>query len=103
MTAPITPPNPFYVPLDRQVTLSLDGTWRFAPDPDDRGAADGWHRLRSRPRRSRSVGEPASGDVQRLPGDVVGLVTGQVDRHVGHVLGPLDPSDRHRRHRLRLE
>ena len=44
MTAPITPPNPFYVPLDREVTRSLDGTWRCAPDPDDRGEADGWHR-----------------------------------------------------------
>lgn len=44
MTAPITPPNPFYVPLDREVTRSLDGTWRFAPDPDDRGQANGWHR-----------------------------------------------------------
>ena len=40
----LTPPNPFYVPLDREVMLSLDGTWRFAPDPDDRGQADGWHR-----------------------------------------------------------
>ena len=44
MTAPITPPNPFYVPRDREVTLSMDGTWRFAPDPDDRGEVDGWHR-----------------------------------------------------------
>ena len=40
----LTPPNPFYVPLDREVTRSLDGTWRFAPDPDDRGEASGWHR-----------------------------------------------------------
>ena len=66
---------------------------------------DGIHiRLNGRPiYLIRSVGEPASGDVQRLPGDVVGLVTGQVDRHVGHVLGPLDASDRHRCHRLRLE
>ena len=32
----LTPPNPFYVPLDRDVTCSLDGTWRFGPDPDGR-------------------------------------------------------------------
>ena len=44
MTAEITRPNPFYVPLDRELTRSLDGTWRFMPDPDDRGEAEGWHR-----------------------------------------------------------
>lgn len=44
MTAEITSPNPFHVPLDRPVTRSLDGEWRFAPDPDDRGEAEGWHR-----------------------------------------------------------
>ena len=44
MTAPITRPNPFYVLLNRAVTHSLDGIWRFAQDPDDRGEADGWPR-----------------------------------------------------------
>ncbi len=44
MTAPITPPNPFYVPLDREVTRPLDGMWRFAPDPENRGEVEGSHR-----------------------------------------------------------
>ena len=40
----LSAPNPFYVPLDRELTRSLDGTWRFAPDPDDRGETEAWHR-----------------------------------------------------------
>ena len=44
MKVELSAPDPFYVPLDRELTRSLDGTWRFAPDPDDRGETEAWHR-----------------------------------------------------------
>ncbi|WP_203568880.1 glycoside hydrolase family 2 protein [Aestuariimicrobium ganziense] len=40
-TLEITHPRPR---LRRDRWTSLDGTWRFATDPDDRGLRDGWHR-----------------------------------------------------------